>query len=68
MGWLWRQAEAHLYGGNNLQQGSRSIHRRSHNKGICECGKKLWDSNKEVSIRHERVEGVREGLTVGQLA
>jgi hypothetical protein len=43
---------------NNLQQGSRSIHRRSRNKGICECDEKLWDSNKEVSIRHERVEGV----------
>jgi hypothetical protein len=27
MGWPWRQVEAHLYRGNNLQQGSRSIHK-----------------------------------------
>jgi hypothetical protein len=32
MGWLWRQAGAHLYRGNNMHQGSRSIHRRSHNE------------------------------------
>ena len=27
MGWLWRQVVARLYRGNNLQQGSRSIHK-----------------------------------------
>ena len=32
MGWLWRQAKACLYRGNNLQQGSRSIHMRSRNE------------------------------------
>jgi len=30
MGWQWRHAGAHLYRGFNLQQGSRSIHKRSH--------------------------------------
>ena len=32
MGWLWRQVVARLYRGNNLQQGSRSIHKRSRNE------------------------------------
>ena len=56
MGWLWRQVGAHLYRGEQLVAGVRIYPKESRNERICECGEKLWDSNKEGSRRHERVD------------
>jgi hypothetical protein len=59
MGWLWRQAGAHLYRGDNLQQGLRSIHKRSRNEEkpntskICEITEmKDLEDTRELT-RHE---------------
>jgi hypothetical protein len=53
MGWLWRQARAHLYRGNNLQQGSRSIHKGSHNE-------EKPNESKNYGITKRHLENTRE--------
>ena len=68
MGWLWRQAWAHLYRGKQLATGIKIYPLGPRNERICECGKKLWDSNKEGSKRHKRIDRARGGGQVGRPA
>ena len=59
MGWLWRQAGARLYRGEQLAVGVKIYPLGSQNEGICECGEKLRDCKGEASRIHERINQTR---------
>jgi len=67
MGWLWRQAGARLYRGEQLAAGVKIYPYEVVTKKT-ECREKLWDSNKEGSRKYERIDWSREGLIVGRTA
>jgi len=68
MGWQWRQAGARLYRGVQLTAGVKIYPYEVLKRGKIECVEKPWDYKEVGSRRHERVDVMREALTMGWAA